>query len=55
VDRPDVMDTDDVHAKLLRLLTEDSFGARARHFAQVQHDAGGLDRAAELILDQVES
>jgi len=53
VARADVMDPDDVHAKLLRLLTEDSFGARARYYAQVQRDAGGLVKAADLILDQV--
>lgn len=52
VDRPEVMDADDVTAKLRRLLTEESFGERARHFAQAQKDAGGLDTAADLVIDR---
>lgn len=53
VERPDIVDTADVLDKLVRLLTVDSFGERARHFAQAQRDAGGLTAAADLVLDRV--
>ncbi|MFE7312155.1 glycosyltransferase [Streptomyces sp. NPDC057555] len=53
VERPAALDADDVYDKLLRLLTEESFGERARHFAEVQRAAGGLTAAADLVLDHV--
>lgn len=50
LDRPETFDVDDVLDKLTRVLTDPSFGARARHFARVQREAGGLRSAADLIL-----
>jgi polyene glycosyltransferase len=50
LDRPQTFDVDDVLDKLTRVLNEASFHERARHFAQVQREAGGLNAAAELIL-----
>ena len=49
---PNEFDADEVHVKLERLLTEPSFRARAQHFAQVQQDAGGLELAGDLVLQQ---
>lgn len=52
VTRSDTVEPDDVHAKLVRLLDEESFGERARHFGRLQQEAGGLGAAADLILDR---
>lgn len=51
VDRPETIDTDDVHGKLVRLLEENSFRERAEHFGQLQRAGGGVKTAADLILD----
>lgn len=51
VDRPDTLDPDDVHRKLLRLLTEPEFRRRAEHFGRLQRATGGVRQAADLILE----
>lgn len=53
VARPETLDPGDVRAKLLRLLREDSFGERARHFGRLQREAGGIHAAGDLIMDCV--
>jgi polyene glycosyltransferase len=50
LDRPETFDVEDVLDKLNRVLTEPSFRDRARHFAQAQQEAGGVRKAADLIL-----
>ncbi|MFD5159746.1 hypothetical protein ACFWMJ_17000 [Streptomyces hawaiiensis] len=45
----------EVTAKLNRVLTEDSFSERARHWAGRQHEADGVVRAADLLVDYVET
>ena len=50
VDRPDALIVADIHPKLLRLLDEPSFAERAKHFAGQQRAAGGVKRAADLIM-----
>ncbi|OJF15242.1 glycosyltransferase [Couchioplanes caeruleus] len=47
---PGTMDPAEIHSKLTALLDDTSFRARAEHFAQIQHEAGGVRRAADLIL-----
>jgi polyene glycosyltransferase len=51
VDRPETVDTDDVLDKIVRVLDEPSFTARAEHYAGLLHDAGGRAAAADLLLD----
>ncbi|ALL76728.1 hypothetical protein AD006_17975 [Pseudonocardia sp. EC080610-09] len=53
VDRPDLVDVDDVHAKLQRLLREPAFTERARELGDVQRAAGGLDTAADAVLAEL--
>lgn len=55
VERWDIIDTDDVYSKLVRLLDVESFSERARHFGRLQRATGGLRIAADLILDCVAS
>lgn len=55
VARPNTVDPRDVHAKLLRLLEEDSFAERAQHFSRLQHGIAGLRTAGDLILECVRS
>lgn len=43
------VDVDDVTGKLLRVLSEPGFLARAEHFAALQHAAGGREAAADVI------
>ncbi|MCX4852242.1 glycosyltransferase [Streptomyces canus] len=43
-------DADEVTAQLTRVLNEDSFHERARHWAARQRAAGGVGRAADLIV-----
>lgn len=43
------VDVDDVTEKLLRVLREPGFQARAEHFAAAQHAAGGRQAAADVI------
>lgn len=50
VDGADPISADDVHAKLVRLLEEDSYRERAEHFASAMRAAGGVTAAADLIL-----
>jgi polyene glycosyltransferase len=50
----DRLDLDDVVHKIRRVLTEDSFRARAEHFRQSQLDAGGRETAADAILALLE-
>ncbi|MCO1574500.1 glycosyltransferase [Crossiella sp. SN42] len=53
VDRPETLDADDVHRKLLRLLEERSFRERAELFAELQRRTGGVRTAADLVLELV--
>jgi len=50
VDRPETIDPEDVYGKLVRLLEEPSFRARAEQFGQRQRATGGVRAAADLIL-----
>jgi polyene glycosyltransferase len=50
VDRPETIDSDDVHHKLTRLLNDKTFTERAQYFAERQRAAGGVAKAADLIL-----
>jgi polyene glycosyltransferase len=50
LDHPETVDVDDVVDKITRVLAEKSFGERARHFQRLQREAGGRQRAADLIL-----
>lgn len=50
VDHPETVDADDVLDKVLRVLDEPSFTARAEHYAGLLRDAGGRGTAADLIL-----
>jgi len=50
VERPDRIDVDDTHGRLLRLLHEPGFADRAREIGQVQRSAGGLRVAGDAVL-----
>lgn len=50
LDRPETFDIADVLDKLNRVLTEPSFRERAKQFARAQQEAGGVRKAADLIL-----
>ncbi|SEO77380.1 glycosyltransferase [Amycolatopsis saalfeldensis] len=50
LDRPETIDPDDVADKLTRVIGEDSFRARAEHFAVQQREAGGREAAADVVL-----
>ncbi|WP_036374082.1 glycosyltransferase [Micromonospora sp. ATCC 39149] len=50
LDRPPHVDADEVARKLHRLLTEDSFRERSRHWGEQSRQAGGVGRAADLVL-----
>ncbi|MET8747651.1 glycosyltransferase [Streptomyces sp. NPDC004728] len=54
VDDTRTFDATEVTAKLNRVLTEDSFSDRARHWAGRQHEAGGVAAAADLLVEYVE-
>lgn len=43
--------TDDIERAITRVLTEPSFGERARHYAELLHAAGGAPAATDLVLD----
>ena len=49
LDKPRDVDPDDVVAKLERVLTEPSFRKNAERLGRIQREAGGRERAAELI------
>ncbi|MDY7091209.1 MAG: hypothetical protein SYR96_39785, partial [Actinomycetota bacterium] len=51
--RTEGIDADDVHAKLLFLLTEKAVRARAEHVAGLQRAGGGLPAAADLLTDLI--
>ncbi|MDI5941500.1 glycosyltransferase, partial [Micromonospora sp. DH15] len=50
LDRPPHVDAGEVAAKLRRLLTEESFRERSRHWGEQCRRAGGVGRAADLVL-----
>lgn len=51
IDRPATVTGDEVATKIMRILTEDSFRQRAEYWAQRLREAGGVARAADLILE----
>ncbi|MFK4065186.1 glycosyltransferase [Streptomyces sp. NPDC029674] len=51
VDRPDAVTGDEAAAKITRILTEGSFRERAEHWAERLREAGGVGRAADLVLE----
>ncbi|GLZ53126.1 glycosyltransferase [Actinomycetospora sp. NBRC 106378] len=51
VARPDRVDVDEVTAKLRRVLGDGAFARRAEVLGELQRAAGGLDAAADLVLD----
>jgi polyene glycosyltransferase len=51
LDDPPYFDADEVAAKMRRLLTEESFRDRSLHFSERLRLAGGVERAADLLLD----
>jgi polyene glycosyltransferase len=51
IDRPATATGDEVATKIVRILTEDSFRQRAEYWAQRLRAAGGVARAADLILE----
>jgi polyene glycosyltransferase len=51
VERPATVTGDEVTAKISRILAEDSFRRRAEYWAQRLREAGGVTRAADLILE----
>jgi polyene glycosyltransferase len=51
LERRDPVDPGEIAAKLTRVLTEDSFRARAEHWARRQREAGGVGAAADLLLE----
>lgn len=51
LDRPAVLDPDDVVDKLTRVLNDSSYRERAEHFGALQREAGGRVTAADLVLD----
>jgi polyene glycosyltransferase len=51
IDRPATVTGDEVATKIMRILTEDSFRQRAEYWAQSLREAGGVARAADLILE----
>ena len=51
IDRPATVTGDEAATKIMRILTEDSFRQRAEHWAQRLREAGGVARAADLILE----
>jgi polyene glycosyltransferase len=54
VDRPEVVDVDDVVAKLTEVLRNPDFTTRAREMARLQHQAGrGREAAADLLLSLI--
>ncbi|MBB5828888.1 glycosyltransferase [Micromonospora carbonacea] len=50
LDRPPHVDASEVAGKLRRLLTEESFRERSRHWGEQCRRAGGVGRAADLVL-----
>ncbi|MFC0105735.1 glycosyltransferase [Kibdelosporangium aridum] len=52
LDEPYSIDTDDIVAKLTRVLTEPSFRERAEYWTRKQQEAGGVRRAADLIIER---
>ncbi|QUH01931.1 glycosyltransferase family 1 protein [Saccharopolyspora erythraea] len=50
LDRPETIDVDDVLDKLTRVLDEPCFRALAERFSRLLHEAGGRERAADLLL-----
>jgi polyene glycosyltransferase len=53
LDAPPSFDADEVTGKVTRLLTEPSFRERSRHWSEQLRLAGGVGRAADLLLDGV--
>jgi polyene glycosyltransferase len=51
IDHPATVTSDEVATKITRILTEDSFRQRAEYWAQRLREAGGVARAADLILE----
>lgn len=51
VDRPPRFTSDEVTGKVTRLLNEEKFAERSRHWSARLRDAGGVGRAADLILE----
>jgi len=51
MDGADPISADEVYSKLVRLLEEPSFRERAEHFSTLMRSAGGVQTAADLILD----
>ncbi len=54
VDRPPYFDADEIVGKVARLLVDDAFRRRSRHWAEQLRQAGGAARAADLILGRPE-
>lgn len=50
VNDPQTIDVDDVIDKITQVLGNPAFRERAEFFAKVQHEAGGVRAAADLIL-----
>jgi len=50
LDRPPAFTADEVATKLERLLTDSSFHEKARYWGEQLRKAGGVSRAADLIL-----
>ncbi|GAA2795008.1 glycosyltransferase [Crossiella cryophila] len=53
VNRPHLIEPEDIAAKLTRVLTEPSFRQAAERIAAVQQAAGGRERGADLIMELV--
>jgi polyene glycosyltransferase len=51
LDRPPEFTTNEIATKLMRLLTESTFCERARYWGDRLREAGGVGRAADLILE----
>jgi polyene glycosyltransferase len=51
LDRPPAFSADEVALKLERLLAESSFRERAQYWGERQRKAGGVSRAADLIVN----
>ncbi|ALE77192.1 hypothetical protein WY02_00305 [Pseudonocardia sp. AL041005-10] len=53
VERPDRIDVEDTHDRLLQLLHEPGFADRAREIGRVQRSAGGLRVAGDAVLTEL--
>ena len=54
LDRPPAFSADEVALKLARLLAESSFRERAQYWGEQLRKAGGVSRAADLIVTMLE-